>query len=111
MGYILAAPAVHLAHGAVLHAAWSFGLHLVPPFLLAPGINGCKSSGIDVPAKCGAGSVALAVIGFPLVAGIDSGALAWEKSPKAAKAAATWRVVPRVDALTGRYGIELYATF
>lgn len=112
-GYLVGAPALHLAHDAPWKAAGSLGMRLGLP---AAGLF----AGLAVAPRCsglrcmdGLGSGALgALLGLVGAIVVDAAVLAFEPAPIAAKrlgVASAWNLAPRVDPLRGEVGVTLGA--
>lgn len=111
-GYVLGAPALHLAHDAPWRAAGSLGLRLGLPgagllagLALAPRCSGslrCLDEGLEA----GAVGTLLGVVGAIVV---DAATLAFEPAAKAPGPLRAWTVAPRVDARRGEIAITVGA--
>jgi hypothetical protein len=113
-GYVVGAPALHLAHDAPWKAAGSFGMRLGLPaaglfagLALAP-----RCSGLRCMDGLGSGAVG-ALLGLVGAIVVDAAVLAFEPAPLATKrvgAASAWNLAPRMDPLRGEVGVSLGAT-
>lgn len=111
-GYLVGAPAVHLAHDAPVKAAGSFGLRLALPTagLFAGLALGPRCSGLRCMngLESGALGALLGVVGAVVV---DAALLAFAPAPEATQSAGKviWNVAPRADPRRGEVGVTLGA--